>query len=252
MKAPLLCLALLLTACQATPSLAPTLTPTRLQSQRSAISPYYPIENGRSWTYSLEQSQNGEDNTKFKTMTMTAESLPADGAVEQAVLRRSYPDSGVVPNATLVRRFGDRVELSRYQPTPPTNGDSGLLSVLTPNGANLAAGLATSRGINFITVLQLPFAPGTSWEGRIFNGGTETVSVVGEETLDLPAGRFKTLKIEHHKRYANGKEDFLYYWYAPGVGMVKLYEELTFYYGQWLKFRSTGVLTGYTAGQQRP
>lgn len=233
---PLLCLGFVaLSACQT--SFAPLLPPVNsaarpLQSlsQGTSMSRYYPMEAGRSWTFALEQSQNDQDNTKFKTMRMFTEPLPAEGGAEQAVLRRVYPDSAVTPNPTLIRRFGDRVELSRYQET--------VQDAFAPQ--------LESSNAPFVTALKWPFDPGHRWEGRRFKGGSEWIYIVGEEQVSVPAGTFRALKIEHHKRYENGKEDFLRYWYAPDVGMVKLYEELTFYYGEWLKFRSTGVLTAYT------
>lgn len=137
------------------------------------------------------------------------------------------------PTPTLVKRFADRVELSRYQ--AQVVRESFMLPV------------SEERGSNFLIALQLPLQPGNQWEGRIFQGGTERIQVMGLERITVPAGTFQTLKIEHHLQYANGKEDYLRYWYASGIGMVKLYEELTFYYGQWLKFRSTGLLTDYSS-----
>jgi hypothetical protein len=230
-------LLLLLSACQtavlpsqriATPATSPVLTALSAKE----IQRYYPLEMGRSWTFALEQTQNDQPNTKFKTMTMRVEANGTEGEAQTAVLRRSYPDSNIKPTPTLAKRFNDRVELSRYQ------------EQVLRESFNLPA--PTLRGKNFLTAMQLPLSSGNAWEGRIFQGGTETIRVVGLENLTVPAGTFQTLKIEHHLRYDNGKEDFLNYWYAPEIGMVKLYEELSVYYGQWLKFRSTGVLTQFT------
>lgn len=232
-----LLLLLLLSACQSAALPGPA-THAALSAQNkggptaSLLQRYYPLEMGRSWTYLLEQNQNDQPNTKFKTMIMRVESNGTEGEAQTAVLRRSYPDSDIKPTPTLAKRFGDRVELSRYHE-----------QVLRESFALQEPAL---RGKNFIIAMQLPFESGKSWEGRLFQGGTETIRVLGYETLTVPAGTFQTLKIEHHLRYDNGKEDFLNYWYAPDVGMVKLYEELTLYYGQWLKFRSTGVLTQFT------
>ncbi|HEY9842319.1 MAG: hypothetical protein ACAI44_16080 [Candidatus Sericytochromatia bacterium] len=234
----LLGLSLLLAACQPQ-NLAPAVrAQSRASLSRSEILSYYPLEAGRSWTFALEQTQNGQDNTKFKTLTMFTEPLAPEAGAERAVLRRVYPDSTVTPTPSLARRFGDRVELSRYQ----APADTGFLALQPPSGAVLPA----ARGAGFIIAMQLPFEPGHSWGGREFQGGSETISVRGEETVSVPAGTFKALLIEHHLSYDNGKEDYLRYWYAPGVGMVKMYEELTAYFGQWLKFRSTGVLSKYT------
>lgn len=237
-KALLLSSALLgLLACQAPPFSVHPNTPQGLSAQRnlpqsaSAIQRYYPIEAGHRWTFAMEQTQNGQDNTKFKTMIMYTEALPPENGAERAILRRVYPDSSTTPTPSLIKRFSDRVELSRYKET--------VAEAFTPDISPLGQG--------FIIGMQLPLEPGQSWEGRLFNGGSETITVKGLEEVNVPAGRFEALKIEHHLRYSNGKEDFLRYWYAPNIGMVKMYEELTFYYGQWLKFRSTGVLTEHSA-----
>lgn len=223
------------------------------QSEQNLIARYYPIAPGHSWTFQLQQSQNGQDNTKFKTMNMFTEALPPEAGAERAVMRRSYPDSTVTPTPSLAKRFSDRVELSRYQApaqaSTQVSAPTGLetLSLQPPAGAQLPA----VRGVNFISAMQLPLNPGNHWEGRIFQGGTETISVKGFESISVPAGKFETLVVEHHLRYDNGKEDYLRYWYAPNIGMVKLHEELTTYFGQWLKLQSDGLLVKYTTPASR-
>ena len=224
---PLLISGLLFSACQQN-----FVAPARLYVKHTpSLERYYPMEAGRSWTFALAQTRNDIPQST-KTMLMHTESLGSEGEAQTAVLRRNYPASDIKPLPSLIKRFPDRVELSRYQ------GNILRESFQLPEN---------ERGVNFVTALQMPFEVGNSWEGRIFQGGTETIRVAGFETLDIPAGRFESLKIEHHLRYNNGKADFLRYWYAPGVGMVKLYEELTVYYGQWLKFKSTGTLTAFSA-----
>lgn len=240
LQAGLFCTLIMGTACQGPQPALPRLQAQQASARLSDIEQYYPIQAGRSWTFELSQTQNGQDNSKYKTMVMAIEPLPAENGAERAVLRRVYPGASITPTPSLIKRFADRVELSRYQ--NPTGFE--FLGLQTPTDSAL-----TSRGVNFVTALQLPVQPGNSWEGRVFQGGTETVSVKGLEPVSVPAGNFQALLIEHHLRYENGKEDYLRYWYAPGIGMVKLYEEMTVYFGQWLKFTSTGVLTQYQAGQ---
>lgn len=211
------------------------------QPNMPSLSTLYPLDPGHRWTYQLSQKQNGEPKDKVKTLQMWTEALATDGNVFQAVLRRGYPDSPVSPNPTLARLYNDRIELSRYQ--APTLSDL----YASPE---LAA--PSTEGQNFVTILKAPFSPGQSWEGRLFKEGSETVKVIGWESVQVPAGTFQALKIEHHKQYPNGKADFLYYWYAPQVGMVKLYEELTVYYGQWLKYESVGELLSHTPPAVQP
>ncbi len=220
-------------------------------ASQNPILRYYPIEAGRTWTFELAQTQNDQNNTKYKTLNMQIEPLAPEGGAERAVLRRGYPDAPVTPTPSLIKRYVDRVELSRYQdPAQPATQATGMtehLSLSLPAGARLPyEANQAARGKNFIIAMQLPFQAGEAWEGRQFQGGTETIRFKGEEIVTVPAGTFKAQLVEHHLRYDNGREDFLRYWYAPGVGMVKLYEELTAYFGQWLKMRSTGVLTKYS------
>lgn len=227
----------------------PIRAPQGIQAQSQspqAVADLYPLTPGHQWSYELRQKQNGEPRPKVKTLQMWTEALPADGPVVQAVLRRGYPDSTVAPNPTLARLYSDRVELSRYTEQLVSAFD------LPAAVAAEAAAQTQTEGQNFVTILKAPFEPGQAWEGRLFKGGTETVKVVGWESVTVPAGTFEALKIEHHKQYNDGKADFLYYWYAPQVGMVKLYEELTVYYGQWLKYESTGELLSHTAPAGQP
>lgn len=228
------------------PGLNPQGVPANVQAQTQntqAVADLYPLAPGHQWRYELRQKQNGEPRPKVKTLQMWTEALPADGPVMQAVLRRGYPDSTVAPNPTLARLYNDRVELSRYQAELLSDFD--LPAAVAAEVAAQTQG--ANEGQNFVTILKAPFEPGQHWEGRLFKGGTETVKVIGWESVTVPAGTFRALKIEHHKQYNNDKSDFLYYWYAPNVGMIKLYEELTVYYGQWLHYESTGELISHTS-----
>lgn len=209
-----------------------SLAPSRLQQQLKAqalntdtLSRYYPMTPGLQWTYALTQSQDDQDNTRFKTMTITAEAETLPTAI---ILRRSYPDSNIQPRPSLARQLEDRILLSHYE--------GSLMSSFNDIEQN------ASPTTGFITALQAPLTIGKSWPGRAFTGGTETISVAGVETLNLPAGKFEALRIEHQLRYDNGREDVLRYWYAPEVGLVKMYEEISFHTDRWVKFKSTGVL----------
>lgn len=198
------------------------------------LSRYYPMTPGMQWTYALEQFQDDKDNTRFKSMTLIAE---AEASSPPAIiLRRSYPDSAVQPRPSLARRLTDRVLLSHYE--------GSLLSTPTEVQETLNAPFhqVPAPTTGFITALLAPLSIGQSWPGRAFQGGTETISVAAVEALQLPAGNFETLRIEHHLNYDNGQKDVLRYWYAPEVGLVKMYEEISFYTDRWVKFKSTGIL----------
>jgi hypothetical protein len=187
----------------------------------------YPLKTGLTWNYDLEQFQNDQPATKFKEMTITV----VNNDNNTALLKRFYPNSAIQPNQTLATIYPDHIDLSRY----------------VQQSVFESFGSAFKEGKDFITILQSPLESGQSWEGRIFQGGSEKLVVSGREKVNVPAGVFNALKIWHHLTYDNGKEDNLYYWYAEGTGTVKMHEEITFNLsGQWVKLKSIGVLKGFS------
>jgi hypothetical protein len=188
----------------------------------------YPLNTGRSWNFQLEQFQNDVPNTKFTEMTISIVSNDTN----TAVINRFYPNSSIQPNQTLATIYPDHIDLSRYVQK----------SVFESLGSKIS-----NEGKDFITILKLPLETGESWDGRIFQGGTEKLQISGNEKITVPAGTFDALKVQHHLAYDNGKEDNLYYWYAKGIGTVKMHEELTYRLsGNWVKLKSIGVLKSFT------
>ncbi len=199
---------------------------------KQGLSDYYPVTLGRTWTYKLEQFQDEQPNTKFKEMSMTV--INYSQKDESAVLKRFYPDSTIQPNQTMAKINQENIELSRYI-------QQSVFNALQPES------ISQIKGKDSIIILKTPLVSGTTWEGRIFQGGTEQIQITGYENLDTPAGSFDSIKVHHHLRYQNGKEDNLYYWYALGIGMVKMHEELTISIGnKWVKLKSTGILKSFS------
>jgi hypothetical protein len=202
-----------LTACQAAPPQATRLAASRPQA--AEVSDLYPLEAGRYWQYDLAQQQ-GDQPSQQKAMTIriTAAREVAPGITE-AVLDREY--GAFKPPSTRVHKDASAVMLSRL--SDPVGGPS-------------------------ITILRLPLTVGTSWPGRDFGGGnTETIAPQGPESVTVAAGTFVAQRVDHHIHYAQGGEDTLNYWYAPGVGLVKMIERLTLYQGdQVVHMVSTGSL----------
>lgn len=198
-------------------------------SSKNDINAFYPINTGRTWKYSLEQFQNDVPTTKFSKMEISIVSNTKKQDHTEAVLNRFYPESNVQPYKTLAKKFDDRIELSRYMQKEVFKEFS-------------------KAGNDYITVLMSPLEINKSWEGRLFQGGTENIKVVGFEDIEVSAGKFNALKINHNLKYDNGKEDNLYYWYVKDIGMVKMYEEITLVYssGQSVKFKSIGSLTEFS------
>jgi hypothetical protein len=80
-------------------------------------------------------------------------------------------------------------------------------------------------------LLRIPFpleiGQEWTWNGNEFvNGETHTVSVKGKalnfETINTPAGKFETLKVETTLETSNGSKNLMTEWYAKDLGMVKM------------------------------
>lgn len=96
------------------------------------------------------------------------------------------------------------------------------------DGRAVTLSRANSPQDGSITVLNFPLEPGRTWPGRSWGShAQEYISVVGTESITVPAGTFEATRTRHRIAYATGAEDFLHYWYVPGIGMVKAIEALT-------------------------
>ncbi len=198
-------------------------------SIKKDINQYYPLDLGMKWSYSLEQFQNDNQVNKFTKMEISVISTDKKTDHEESVLNRFYPESNIQPHKTLAKKFNDRIELSRYMQKEVFNEFS-------------------KAGSDYITVLMSPLKINNNWEGRVFQGGTETIKVIGNENVKVPFGSFYALKINHNLKYNNGKEDNLYYWYVKNIGVIKMHEEITMVYssGESIKFKSIGYLTDFS------
>ncbi|MCX6644830.1 MAG: tetratricopeptide repeat protein, partial [bacterium] len=65
-------------------------------------------------------------------------------------------------------------------------------------------------------IIQVPYPPDTN---RTVSMEGQTVTVIGEEVVETPAGFFNTIKLKYELRDPDGQE--WYIWYAQGVGIVK-------------------------------
>jgi len=73
-------------------------------------------------------------------------------------------------------------------------------------------------------MLQFPLNVGASWTRKTKRGNNEMNAVFlvkGEEEIEIPAGKFKALKIEVHGGTTVGGEFSAYQWYVKDVGRVK-------------------------------
>jgi hypothetical protein len=102
---------------------------------------------------------------------------------------------------------------------------SGCYTAISSKG--LVEGYVAAGG-NFVPraeSLRVSATPGTSWENTVGTGQTgrtEKHTFRGEETIEVPAGKFRALRVDTEFTYNAGGRRVWRRWYAPGVGMVKL------------------------------
>lgn len=194
-----------------------------LRARDAAAAPLYPLDAGLRWDYTLRQ-RLADGTVKERPMAMgVARSAEIAPGLVEAVLERGY--EGWAPPATRARASADQVVLNRLADPAPPEGPS-------------------------LTILRLPAAAGDRWGGRPLQGGNaESVVVRGVETVEVPAGTFEALRVDHELTYADGDGDVLNYWYAPGAGCVRMIERTTLSVGgKPVKLAVEGVLTKLTPG----
>ncbi len=79
-----------------------------------------------------------------------------------------------------------------------------------------------------LCILQTPFTPGAKWRAAANVAGQATdVTFVAKETeeVEVPAGKYKAARVEGDGKVA-GTDTKITYWFAPGVGIVKLKYQL--------------------------
>lgn len=165
------------------------------QAKQEAL---YPVTVGSFWRYETVQ-RNGQEPERPGAEQRIAITRELDGNQgSKVLLERWY--GAFQPPTTLVETTPQGVTLSRY--SKPEEGS--------------------------ITILQYPLVKGKSWTGRVWpRKAAETITYVGTESIEVPAGRFVASRLEHAIRYASGHTDTLCYWYAPGVGMVQASETMS-------------------------
>jgi hypothetical protein len=73
-----------------------------------------------------------------------------------------------------------------------------------------------------VCLLKLPAKPGDTWTTELSGKGQPRKTIYtyrGEEEVEVPAGKFKALKIESEME--TGKSVRATFWYVAGIGMVK-------------------------------
>jgi hypothetical protein len=146
---------------------------------------YYPIKSGTKWTY----------RTGGKTFVVKIESVETkNGAtVINIVTEEANGISNSYEKLLLSEKGVFRISSLGEKVEPP------------------------------MCLLKLPAKPGMEWEADA--GGLvvkETHKLFGPEEIEVPAGKYKAIRVESKVIYANLDEPLRYTdWYVPGVGCIK-------------------------------
>jgi hypothetical protein len=163
------------------------------------------------------------------TVTSVALAAPAPKAREKEV---AYFPTRMGDKREYEVRSGDTVE-STYTDTVTKveKADAALHVTITrdyPGGQSWQTIIAVSADGLFrvssngkavdtpVMLFKLPAKAGTKWE-RGPEGSQTTYTVVGEEDVEVPAGKYKAVRVE--EAVGGGTRTVL--WFAPGVGLVK-------------------------------
>lgn len=70
--------------------------------------------------------------------------------------------------------------------------------------------------------LKLPHGPKNEWTGS-WPGGMDFAFETKEwEMVEVPAGKFRAIRVDRHESVNGVKQGTTTYWYAPGVGCIKI------------------------------
>jgi hypothetical protein len=148
---------------------------------------YYPLQVGDTLVYEI------------KTGAMTREQIEVVAAVEE--------------------KEGKRLVSMVYQ-SGETKRPAGKVQVSEHGLVRLAA--STREFSTPHPLLKLPLKAGASWTTNL-DGPVKSYKskAIGEEEVDVPAGKFKALRVETSFVSAKERETTVSFWYAPNLGVVK-------------------------------
>jgi hypothetical protein len=173
---------------------------------------YHPVEPGAKWVYQF----HGADD-------------PIGREVVEVVVAVHHPkgEPGVK-----VAELGSVFE-------GKTRGSGCYVGV---SRTGLVEGYMSASG-NFVghtPSLRIGDAPGTRWETAYDENNKQKHIFRGEEDVEVPAGKFRALRVETAYYYKGAAGQVWNRWYAPGIGMVKLVDAQG----------GTKVLKEFTAGSK--
>lgn len=69
--------------------------------------------------------------------------------------------------------------------------------------------------------LKLPAKAGDRWKFELLPGATASAKVVGEEEVEVPAGKYKAIRVEWDVIVDDKVDERVVIWHVPGIGEVK-------------------------------
>jgi hypothetical protein len=155
--------------------------------KEAAVPDYFPLQVGNRWVYKVD----------------------ANGNV-----------------VTLISRIA-RIEMIDKQPLARLEAEVNGKVAATEHLQQTPMGVLRYRTNDFVPtppfmLLKSPVKAGDKWAGSFKVGAVETkyASEAQEETVDVPAGKFKTIRVAIRLE-ENGKTVQMTYWFAQDVGFVK-------------------------------
>jgi len=104
----------------------------------------------------------------------------------------------------------------------------------TTNQKYIQAAIVSARGVELvehagqaidppIAWLKLPHAEGNKWSATWLQSGTKfDFATKGWEEVEVPAGRFRAIKVERVETVGDAVQGTTTYWYSPGLGCIKI------------------------------
>lgn len=161
---------------------------------------YFPLKKNSHWKYIYKSTHNGnpiETLKRFYRVSGWEEIKGSDCAVYEMVIR----------NKPVVTKF---LEVSE-------NG-------ITIHRSNIINEIEHSDMTPPFPMLKFPLKKGKTWKWEGKSGREQwkfVVMIKGEEEIKVPAGKFKTFRIEQKGIRSDGKAFKVTRWYSRGVGLVK-------------------------------
>jgi hypothetical protein len=151
---------------------------------------FYPLRPGDSWSY--RHSEGNPINMK-----VLREEKQADGTVQYVV---------ELSSGTLIDYFYSKADgwVLLHRTTYPDQENGPKFDYSPPK-----------------QYLKNPLTVGAKWSWAGKDGAKESNEVIGQEWIEVPAGRFKAMKVLSKVSQPEGGSTDKTYWYVEGVGLVK-------------------------------